>query len=65
MYELGGVPQWLTGHDWKSCGRKPTRVRIPPPPQRKKLHSNFNVAGTLNVIFAKQINVLASRLDQT
>ena len=28
----GRVAEWLKAHDWKSCGRQPAWVRIPPRP---------------------------------
>ena len=31
---FGRVAEWLKAHDWKSCGRTPTWVRIPPRPLR-------------------------------
>ncbi len=35
----------------KTGGCKPLQVRVLSPPQRNKLQSNLNVAGTLNVKF--------------
>ena len=32
LFATGRVAEWLKAHDWKSCGRQPAWVRIPPRP---------------------------------